>query len=388
MPRQRRGVPGESRSATPSRVQAGRGPVPGAAGTGRAGPARLIRPHLYRHPCHLAGAAAGGQSRYPWPWITSGGEVPAMTGPGDQMAAGRGPMRASHADREQVIEALKDAFAHGLADHRRTRRADRPGAGRPDLRRAGRAHRRPPARPGRARAAPPADPGPAPAAGQGGRRVGRLPGPRGRRRGGQLHPRSGRPRRRSPLGRPDDPAGPVRRHRGSVDLVVRGGHLRAAATPWQAAAAPAGAGRPRPRRPAARRHRPRPGSPRPPLRSGTARSRPYPHGPSRPAWHDGHATGTGPPRHRQRLRAGRRDLHVIAGSQEPGAQLRGRADHMLAVDPVPAAPSGAQAGQAGPGPSGVVSLRENHWRGLADHHNGPSQQAQACRQDDDLHHPA
>ena len=28
-------------------------------------------------------------------------------------AAGRGPMRASHADREQVIEALKDAFVHG-----------------------------------------------------------------------------------------------------------------------------------------------------------------------------------------------------------------------------------------------------------------------------------
>jgi Domain of unknown function (DUF1707) len=27
--------------------------------------------------------------------------------------AGRGPMRASHADREQVIEALKDAFVHG-----------------------------------------------------------------------------------------------------------------------------------------------------------------------------------------------------------------------------------------------------------------------------------
>jgi len=39
-----------------------------------------------------------------------------MAGPGDEMAAGaasRGPMRASHADREQVIEALKDAFAHG-----------------------------------------------------------------------------------------------------------------------------------------------------------------------------------------------------------------------------------------------------------------------------------
>jgi hypothetical protein len=27
--------------------------------------------------------------------------------------AGRGSMRASHADREQVIEALKDAFVHG-----------------------------------------------------------------------------------------------------------------------------------------------------------------------------------------------------------------------------------------------------------------------------------
>jgi hypothetical protein len=28
-------------------------------------------------------------------------------------AAGRGPMRASHADREEAIEALKDAFVHG-----------------------------------------------------------------------------------------------------------------------------------------------------------------------------------------------------------------------------------------------------------------------------------
>ena len=39
-----------------------------------------------------------------------------MTGPRDEMAAGaagRAPLRASHADREQVIEALKDAFADG-----------------------------------------------------------------------------------------------------------------------------------------------------------------------------------------------------------------------------------------------------------------------------------
>ena len=39
-----------------------------------------------------------------------------MAGPGDEMtggAAGRGRMRASHADREQVIEVLKDAFVQG-----------------------------------------------------------------------------------------------------------------------------------------------------------------------------------------------------------------------------------------------------------------------------------
>jgi hypothetical protein len=39
-----------------------------------------------------------------------------MAGPRDEMAAGaagRRPMRASHADREQVIEVLKDAFVHG-----------------------------------------------------------------------------------------------------------------------------------------------------------------------------------------------------------------------------------------------------------------------------------
>ena len=35
------------------------------------------------------------------------------TGPWDPMAA-RGPMRASDAEREQVIDALKAAFVHGL----------------------------------------------------------------------------------------------------------------------------------------------------------------------------------------------------------------------------------------------------------------------------------
>ena len=35
------------------------------------------------------------------------------TGPQDPVAAGRGRVRAGHADREQAIEALKDAFVHG-----------------------------------------------------------------------------------------------------------------------------------------------------------------------------------------------------------------------------------------------------------------------------------
>ena len=38
------------------------------------------------------------------------------TGPGDQVAAapdGRGLMRTTRADREQVIDALKAAFVHG-----------------------------------------------------------------------------------------------------------------------------------------------------------------------------------------------------------------------------------------------------------------------------------
>jgi len=47
------------------------------------------------------------------------GEAPVMTGPGDEMAAGtagRGRLRASHADREQVIGTLKAVFVQGLLD--------------------------------------------------------------------------------------------------------------------------------------------------------------------------------------------------------------------------------------------------------------------------------
>ena len=42
-----------------------------------------------------------------------------MAGPGDEMAAaaaGRGHLKASHADREQVIDLLKVAFVQGRLD--------------------------------------------------------------------------------------------------------------------------------------------------------------------------------------------------------------------------------------------------------------------------------
>jgi hypothetical protein len=45
------------------------------------------------------------------------GEVPVTAGPGDEIAAGkvgRGHLRASHADREQVIGTLKAAFVQGM----------------------------------------------------------------------------------------------------------------------------------------------------------------------------------------------------------------------------------------------------------------------------------
>ena len=37
-----------------------------------------------------------------------------MVGPGDEIAAGRGHLRASHADREQAIGTLKAAYVAGM----------------------------------------------------------------------------------------------------------------------------------------------------------------------------------------------------------------------------------------------------------------------------------
>jgi hypothetical protein len=41
------------------------------------------------------------------------GRWPVTTGPQDLAAAGRDRLRASHADREQAVETLKDAFVYG-----------------------------------------------------------------------------------------------------------------------------------------------------------------------------------------------------------------------------------------------------------------------------------
>src|SRR5437016_2674118 len=55
--------------------------------------------------------------RVRFPYVTVVGEAPGMSGPGDEIAVGaggRGHLRASHADREQVIGTLKAAFVQGM----------------------------------------------------------------------------------------------------------------------------------------------------------------------------------------------------------------------------------------------------------------------------------
>jgi hypothetical protein len=46
-------------------------------------------------------------------FILVSGEAPVTTGPEDPAAAGRGRLRAGHADREQAIDTLKTAFVFG-----------------------------------------------------------------------------------------------------------------------------------------------------------------------------------------------------------------------------------------------------------------------------------
>ena len=108
------------------------------------------------------------------------------TGPEDPAAAGRDRLRASQADREYVIDTLKDAFVHGrLTRDELDARAGRALAARTcadlaavtaDI----------PAAPAAAGPACPPAPARRRAAGQGGRQVGHLPGHRDRCRAGRL----------------------------------------------------------------------------------------------------------------------------------------------------------------------------------------------------------
>ena len=134
------------------------------------------------------------------------------TGPQDP-AASRDRLRAGHADREQVIEALKTAFVDGrLTKNELAARTGRALAARTyadlaaltaDIPAEPAAAALVPPRPSRvdrggARAGSPARPGGPPASGQGGRRIGRVPGHRGRRHRDRRPHRSERPRPQSP----------------------------------------------------------------------------------------------------------------------------------------------------------------------------------------------
>ena len=88
-----------------------------------------------------------------------------MTGPEDPAAAGRDRLRAGHADREQVIGTLKDAFVHGrLTSDELDARTGRALSARTYADLAALTADIPPAR---SQAGAPACPGPPPAAGQG-----------------------------------------------------------------------------------------------------------------------------------------------------------------------------------------------------------------------------
>ena len=78
------------------------------------------------------------------------------TGPWDPHAAAIGRLRASDADRDRVVDALKAAYVAGLAHHGRARRADEPGARGADLRGPDRGQRGAGRTPGTAVVHPPA----------------------------------------------------------------------------------------------------------------------------------------------------------------------------------------------------------------------------------------
>jgi hypothetical protein len=92
--------------------------------------AHPFRPHLHHDPTQYRVWPCPGGRRPTAGWppqaparyalgTSRGEEAPVMAEPGDRRAApagGHGRLRASHADRDQAIEVLKDAFAQGRLD--------------------------------------------------------------------------------------------------------------------------------------------------------------------------------------------------------------------------------------------------------------------------------
>jgi hypothetical protein len=62
---------------------------------------------------HFLALAVTGQAALRFVHIVPPGEVLVITGPEEGAAAGRGHLRAAHADRDQVIDTLKAAFVAG-----------------------------------------------------------------------------------------------------------------------------------------------------------------------------------------------------------------------------------------------------------------------------------
>ena len=259
--------------------------------------------------------AAGEQPRYAYPHRASG-EVPVTTGPQDPAAAGHDRLWAGHADREQVIGTLKNAFVHGrLTKDELDARTGQALAARTHA--------------GLAALTADIPPGPAVAG------PGRPPAPARRRPlaraavksgiclfiaaaaigAGMLFPVDSGGPGPNPWAWPDNSPSGLRHMDGGRHHGVRGAGLMGAEVLPRAAAAPARAGRPGPRSRTIRRHRPWPGSPRLPHRPDPRR----PAGPqvtAAPAPHS-RPSGPGTSWHQAGARRGMTPMKPVPGPVPP-----------------------------------------------------------------------
>ena len=223
--------------------------------------ARMYRPAGKEFSCAWP---PGGHQRYAFPaFVLAGG------GAGDDWTGrpGRGGPRPAQGGARRPRRRYRNAEGRvhaRSADQGRAQPAGWPGARGADVRRAGRAHLRPPPAPAAAGPARPPRPGPAPTAGQGGRQVRHLPDHRGPRLLGRQRHRSVRC-----LARRDGRPVCLRPMDGGRHHGVRAVHRMGPEVPPQASAAPAWRSGPPSR--AMQRRPPGSGSPRPPHRPESRR---------------------------------------------------------------------------------------------------------------------